>query len=273
MSDKLHWSLGDSNAMVKRFLPEGISAAASTLPQDGFEPAADWENSYDVVYAGPQPLGKDDRLYYGSLRIGARFEKDRLNLKIRGIRQLQQDFRFERQHLQAECSCHRDHLFSLKEGAVWSLGNRLKNQRDPVTRPYAKIDESGRVRSGKIEKKNAAGEWYTYRTLDPGTPVVSDWALLAAVQVLPRDREFKFGYFAQLERFSPEHRIKFLETVRARFGDRDVSLHGYVQTGRGVTPYFYWVDDHGRLLFARFALAALVYSQNPRLEKEAKHDI
>ena len=272
MSDKLHWSFDDSPILTKKVFAEGFSANETTLPQSAFDSSADWENSYDVIYAGPQDFSKDDYVYYGSLRVGVRFEKERLTLSVRGIRQLNQDYRCERQYLQAESVCRRDDLFSVEEGAPWSLRLRLKNQRDPATKPYAEMDETGCVQQDGIEKNTFAGKRYTYRISNSGQPVVSDWALLASVQTLPRDREFQFGYFQQLERYAAGHRIRFLETIQASFGGHDMTLHGYAQTGPGITPSFYWVDDHGRLLIARFALSALVYNSNPRLEKEAAHD-
>lgn len=272
MGDKLHWSFNDSPMLVNKVFPEGFSAAQSTLPGGAFDPASDWENAYDVVYPGPQDFSEDKQTYYGSLRITAQFKKDRIALGVRGIRQSGQDYREERQHMQADSICRRDPLFSLKADENWNLQLRLKNQVDPATKPYAAMNETGRLQSGKLEKQAAAGDWYTYRTVASGMPVVSDWALLAAVQTLPRDREFTFGYFQQLERFSPGHRIHFMETFAARFGDHDITLHGYAQTGPDIIPSYYWVDDHGRLLIARFALSMLVYNSNPRLEKIAAND-
>jgi len=270
--DKLHWSFCDNAIMLNEVFPRGFSAEESTLPKSAFNPVEDWENSYDVVYAGPNDFTEDNKIYYGSLRIKAAFKKDRVNLNVRGIRQLQQNYRFERQHTQAEFTCCRDNLFSLKKDAVWSIKNNLKNRKDPATKPYAKIDETGRLLSDKIEKKTHSGKWFTYRKIDPKIPVVSDWALLAAIQKLPRDKVFKFGYFPQLERFASGHRIRFLESFRARFGKHEINLHGYAQTGPGITPFFYWVDDNGRLLIARFALSAIVYNPDPRVEKEGRND-
>jgi hypothetical protein len=271
MRDKFHWSFS-GGSIFKKIFREGFSADESSLPQGDFDPGADWENSYDVVYVGPQSFTKDAHVYFGSLRVGAEFKIDRVNHNVSGIRQLNQDFNCERQHLQAECVCKRDELFSLKEGSVWRVENHLKNQRDPATLPYGRIDETGRLKPGRIEKTNAAGKWYNYRTIDAKVPVVSDWAMMAAVGSLRRNREYKFGYFPQLERFNAGHKICFVETFQARFGDRDIRLHGYAQTGPGITPSFYWVDDHGRLLIARFAVSAIVYNPKPLVERQSQHD-
>ena len=275
MSDKLHWSFGDSLVLREKIFPEGFSAPKSTLPAEAFSPAANWENAYDLVYTGTdeQYIKKNCYAYFGSLRIGAQFEKDRLHLKVQGIRQMQEQEPHERQHLEAESTCRRDALFSLEDGAAWNLRLRLKHVLDVTTKPYSQMDETGRFQQGRIEKRSDSGDWRTYRTTSSEFPLVSDWALLAAVQSLPRDQEFRFGHFQQLERYCPGHRIRFLETFAARFGDNEITLHGYAHTGQGITPRFYWVDDHGRLLIARFTLSALVYNPNPHLEKEALNDI
>ena len=54
MSDVLHWSFDDNVMLRKTVFPEGFSAAESTLPTEAFDPSLDWENSYDLVYSGPQ---------------------------------------------------------------------------------------------------------------------------------------------------------------------------------------------------------------------------
>lgn len=272
MADRLHWSFADSFTMVEKALPETLSAAKSTLPQGPFDPEADWQNSYDIVYTGFQPFAEDNKVYYGSLHIACRHDADRTRLNMHGVCQLQNWFKFERQHWRATCLCRRDMLYSLQPGSTWTVESRLKNQHDPATEPYAQFAEEGRLESGKIQKKTAAGEWYDYRAVPDTLPVVSNWALCAAVQILGRQQEYGFGYLAQLERFAPDHRIRYFETFDARFRDHDVTLHGYVQAGRGITPSFYWVNDQGRLLLARFALSALIYNPSPRVDKETAND-
>ena len=274
MSDKLHWSFDDNYNLVKRVFPEGFSAPESTLPAGTFSPDADWENSYDLVYTGPPDAGTDAHVYYGSLRIKAGFKKEQVNLAVTGIVQQNNSFKFERQHFQAECTCRNEMFFPLSENTPWTVNLFLKNRIDPATRPFAQMIEEGRLVPGRIEKKDAGGRWYTYRTVDAGTPVVSDWALLASVHAVPRKKqEISFGYFHELERYTAGHQIHFLETLDASFGGREIKLHGYVQTGRGIPPYYYWVDDSGRLLMARYALSMLVYNANPRLEQEARNDV
>lgn len=272
MKNNLHWSFGDSSILVNKVFPEGFSADPGTLPSSaGFNPQGEWENTYDVVYAGCQPFTKNAHVYFGSLRIARKMENEDVLLTVSGIRQLQQDYQMERQRLQVKSVCRNDNLLSLKDGTDWSLHLQLENQKDPKTRPFAKMTETGRFQNRVIEKKSAAGSWYTYRTVNAGLSVVSDWSLLASVQTLPKDRTFRFEYFPQLESCASGHQIRFFETFKARFGDRDVLLHGYVQTGPGILPVFYWTDESGRLLIARYALMTLIYNARPYMEREVYH--
>ncbi|AQQ71580.1 hypothetical protein SMSP2_01956 [Limihaloglobus sulfuriphilus] len=271
MEDKLHYSFSDRGILEKVF-NDGFSAQESTLPEGGFDPESDWENSYDVIYTGPQDFTNESYIYYGSLRINTVFDKGGVIVKAAGIRQLEQNFNRERQHLHVRAECNRDRLFSLKDGSEWTLEAELKNQLDPAAAGFKKIKETGRLGRGRIQKKNAKGKWQTYAQTDPAIPVVSDWSLLAAVQLMPRSGEYSFNYFPQLERFHTGHSIRFLEIFQARFGGREVTLHGYAQSGEGITPFYYWVDDHGRLLIARFALSAFVYNSNPCVERQAQND-
>lgn len=272
MDDRLHWSFGDGPNLRGKVFPEGFSADDSSLPRDIFDPMENWENAYDVIYTGPPHFEEDNKVYYGSLRLSQKHIDCRVKLRVHGIRQLQQHYRWERQHLEAEMVCNGDALYSLAKDTPWRIRLRLKNQYDPETQPFAPLDETGRLRDGGIEKQAADGSWYTYQSIGLGMPVVSDWALLAAVQQMPPFPEFRFAQLQQLERYFGDQRIRYLELFEARFGEQEVPLHGYVHTGKGMIPSYYWVDEHGRLLIARYALTTLVYNAHPRLEEVAKDD-
>lgn len=272
MVDRLHWSFADGPILASKVFPEGFSAVDSTLPAQEFSPQHDWENTYDVVYTGPPSFTQDSQVYYGSLTLTAKYEKNRVHLQAKGIRQLNQDFATEYQYLQAESICNCDKLHSLRSDSKWSVRTQLKNQLNPATKSYGQLEETGRLIPGKIEKMDAAGKMYVYRTVAPDVPIVSDWALLAAVAGLDRGPQHQFSYFKHLESFSLGHTVTFLETFSARFGKREINLHGYVHTGPSIAPSFYWVDDFGRLLIARFSLSMLVYNPRPLLERISRNE-
>ena len=273
MAEQRHWSFDDALMLREKVFPEGFAAPETTLPSGPFNPAADYEASYDFVYCANKLIfNTDERCYYGSLRLKTEFKRAAVDFSVKSIRQTGQDFRQERQHVQAEFTTRNDELFSLKPGSEWTFLTKRSNAMDPTTSQYVGYAEKGRLSNGAIEKTNAKGQGF--RFAETGSlPVSTNWSLIAAVQLLARDRSFDFGCFQELERFFPGHQIQFYKTIEAQFGANTVALHGYVQKGPGILPQFYWVDDAGRLLIARFAMGMLVYNANPRLEKMAAEDL
>ena len=265
MSDVLHWSFDDNVMLRKTVFPKGFSAAESTLPTGAFDPASDWENSYDLVYSGPQDFTEPNKYIYGSLRLGAKFSGDSVRLTVNSVRQMGQNFPVEREFLTTAFDCSRDALFSLKDPSNWKIEAETRNVQSAQAAPFRNYFQKGSLNKNRIYKKGGSGRSYLYRDAGSG-PVACNWGLLAAVQTLPRDRRFSFFYFEDLERCYSGHSIAFLEDFEAEFGGRKVMLHGYTHKGAGLIPSYYWVDDSGRLLIARFGLAMLVYNANPEID-------
>lgn len=267
MSDVYHWSFDDNVMLRNTIFPKGFSAAESTLPTGPFDPASDWENSYDLVYSGPQDFTEPYKYIYGSLRLGAAFSDGTVRLTVNSVRQTGQNFKHEREFLTTAFDCNRDELFSLKDPSSWTLKAETRNIQSASAAPYRNYFQKGSLSKSRIYKKGMAGSSFLYRTTE-GAPVVSNWSLLAAVQTMPRERRFAFSYFEDLERLFPGHSIAFLEDFEAEFGGRRVMLHGYTHKGTGIIPSYYWVDDSGRLLIARFGLSMLVYNANPTIDSQ-----
>jgi hypothetical protein len=265
MSDVLHWSFDDNVMLQKTIFANGFSAADSTLPTGPFDPSADWENSYDLVYSGPQDFTEPNKYIYGSLRLGAQFSKDSVRLTVNSVRQTGQNFKHEREFLTTAFDCNRDALFSLKDTSSWKLEAETRNVQTASAAPFRNYFQKGSLDKGRIYKKGISGSSYLYREAE-AEPIVSNWALLAAVQALPRDRRLSFSYFEDLERFFPGHSVAFLQDFEATFDGRKVMLHGYTHKGPGIIPSYYWVDDSGRLLIARFGLSMLVYNAKPEID-------
>ncbi len=267
MSDVLHWSFDDNAMLRETIFSKGFSSAESTLPSGAFDPSADWKNSYDLVYSGPQGFTEPNKVVYGALRLGATFAGDRVRLTVSSVRQTGQHFSKEREFLTTAFDCNRDALFSLRAPSSWKLEAETRNVQSAQAAPFRNYRLKGSFKDGKLWKKGKVGQAYLYRE-SKGEPVVANWALLAAVQSMPRDRRFAFSYFEDLERFSAGHSIAFLEEFEAQFGGRKVMLQGYSHKGPGIIPSYYWVDDSGRLLIARFGLSMLVYNPNPVIDSQ-----
>ena len=270
-ADRLHWSFSDGPNLTKVVFPEGFSSEESTLPTGDFDPLTDWEQSYDVVYPGygDTPSNNPAQIYFGSIRMAAKHEGNRVFLKVREVRQLGQDFSVERQMLEARLTCSREPLYPLAASRSWSVKTRIINSLDPATKGFAVLDQSGRLSRERIEWKHPRNGWIAGEDVGK-RPLVCDWGLLAAVQALPQEHlSIEFTQLQALERLNRRQTLSFLGLFSARFGGREVSLTGFVQRGEGMLPSFFWVDAQGRLLIARYGMYALIYNPNPRLEGEA----
>jgi len=268
MNDILHWSFDDNVMLRETIFPNGFSATESTLPLETFDLSSDWENVYDLVYIGPQDFKELNKIVYGSLRLGAKFSGDTVRLSVSGVRQMGQNFSKEREFFTTAFDCNRDVLFSLKDPASWKLAAETRNVQSIQAAPYRNYLLKGSLNKGRIYKKGARGGSFLYRKTK-GEPIVCNWALLAAVQSMPRDRRFHFSLFEDLERFVPEHSIVFFKDFEARFGGRKRMLHGYTHKGPGIIPSYYWIDGSGRLLMARFGLSMLVYNPTPIIDAQS----
>ncbi len=275
MKDRLHWSFGDNATLTDMMFPMGFSAPQSTLPDAPFNPKQNWENRYDVIYAGTRAAKDIAKAIYGSLHVKANFNAEGVRMEIESVRQTGQHFSHERAFTKTAYSCRRDALFSLKPDSHWMVQTELKNIKKPEVAPYNRYQFKGAYNYGKdgsgktlIRKKGKQGQPYVYREVDPDVSLVPNWSVLAAVQSLPRDQAYAFDYFEDLERLLPGHSVKSIGDYEARFGSRSIRLHGYAQKGYGLLPTFYWVNDAGRLLIVRYGMYLLIYNANPIIDSE-----
>ncbi|MGB0419410.1 MAG: hypothetical protein ACPGF8_07450 [Opitutales bacterium] len=266
MKDILHWSFGDNVMLKETIFQMGFSAPQSTLPDGPFDPKQNWENRYDVIYSGLQGFKDIGKIVYGSLHLKLNYQADSARLEVASVRQTGQNFVHERAFTKTAYSCQRDALFSLKPDSHWMVQTELKNIKKPEAAPYNQYQFKGAYNKNLIHKKGTQGQPYVYRRTSPDVPVVPNWSVLAAVQNLPRDQAYTFDYFEDLERLLPGHSIKSIGDFEARFGGRPVRLHGYAQKGYGLLPTFYWVNEAGRLLIARYGMYLLIYNSNPIID-------
>jgi hypothetical protein len=275
LTHTLHWSF-TGHPHIQEAMALGFGATPSTLPSGPFDPRGDWELAYDIMPNAPRgrntPGIADDR-YLGSLRLGLTAGGATRRLSAREIRQSGGDgFTEERMFTEAECECSNQPLLPLAEGGTWKIDTVLRQVHDPQSRPYARHVQEGRVREGRIEKNSHGSGWYPASGAPTGAPLVSDWALMAALTALPCEGEFRFDLIRQLETFYPGQKLKALGPFDAKFGPNAVRLHGYAHTGEGTLPSFYWVDDTGRMVLAVTALNYYLHNPKPRLEQEPLHE-
>jgi hypothetical protein len=75
-----------------------------------------------------------------------------------------------------------------------------------------------------------------------------NWALFDAAARLPREPfdPIDFTLIDHFDQVKPEQRLVFRRVLDTAVAGRDVRLYGFDQTGRGVMPWTYWVDEEGR---------------------------
>ena len=59
-----------------------------------------------------------------------------------------------------------------------------------------------------------------------------------------------FDLLEGLRLSKPRHRLFYRGVYPIKMDGRDIPLHCFVQLGRGILPYEYWLDDRNRLLAA-----------------------
>ncbi len=162
---------------------------------------------------------------------------------------------------------------------------------------YTTRDAKGQVVPGTAFEKRARCDGETVTVSDKlaartfkltQSPVLS-WALFEAVQRLPRESfdPLRFTLIDEFDLPKPNQSIRYRNRLTVRLGGKrvqreqwrrlekgrvrrtrwereggtDTVLHSYTHTGDGILPWVYWVDDSGRLLFARAGLKAFIMKE------------
>ena len=271
--------------------PSGVfslDAAAKALegfqaPAGPFDPNAAWENVYSVLTLAS--LSQAVRAHpVGKLTVRKTLASDdRIRLSIRDDRPLPGHWR---RTTHGELVCSNDLLATPAE---WTLRFETRDQAGDLLR------ELGGEKSGVLEPGSIVlGAGDSHRRIAVRGAVTSSYSLFDAVQraargdLLPQ----QFTLLDHLDQVKPDHRLAFRSTEVLRLGTRSVirqvrrplergvvlepvrqltggtatTLHAYEQTGDGIIPIVYWVDDLGRLLFVVSGLEAYVISRSTSVQ-------
>jgi len=142
--------------------------------------------------------------------------------------------------LDAEVACLKDELAS---PVRWRLSSRLTGA-DGSIRSELSTDERAVVRGDAVHIETAG------RTVQRriSHPMTSDWDLFEAVQRLEHEKEtnLRFGLLEGLSVFKEEQHL-VCSGNRAQAPGESTLRHRCVQTGRGILPSEYWIDEKYRL--------------------------
>ena len=130
----------------------------------------------------------------------------------------------------------------------WSFRTRVLDEAGRAI-PDAGLSRRAAVENGKL--RVTTGEDRT-RTCPLDGPYTVNWALFDAVGRLPRGRfePIRFTLVDHFDQIKPGQTLVFRRALDASLAGRTVRLYGFDQTGRGVMPWTYWVDEKGRVVVA-----------------------
>lgn len=241
-------------------------------PAADFDPAGAWVNCYDIWECSQ-----------GTAKLGAmRIERTPLeNGRVKLDVTFRKTAKAGTMRAQMSVECLADELST----PVRWQGQTVSHDAGGVAIEDTLIRETGELVDGQLLV--SIGQTTTRTPV--GGPVALDWCLFDAVQRLPGETLGPLS-FTLVDRLShqvkPDQRLTFRSAptvelggrrvwreekqelergtvyrpVPAREGAVPVALRAYDQTGRGIVPIVYWVDESGRLLLVLSGLFGYVYN-------------
>lgn len=142
--------------------------------------------------------------------------------------------------LEAVITCDADDLNSLRKWTLHSHHTTIRGGREPLS----ELDEKGRCDGGRIQIESGN---YKYG-FNAKNPVVTQWTVLDfLVQKANPALNVTFDLLQDLSLFKPNQSLIYdgITPVKLRDG-KTVTLQTYAQTGQGILPTHYLLDDQGR---------------------------
>ena len=98
------------------------------------------------------------------------------------------------------------------------------------------------------------------RVLKVSGPLATNWGLFDAVQRLAPKDTHRFTVLEEMDLIKPNQQLSAGESATFH----DLRLTSYEQTGDGVLPFHYWLDDQHRVLFVLSGQRAYIYDAEAR---------
>ncbi len=186
----------------------------------------------------------------GSLEIVRRGGKSRVRYEVA------QETRFGGLDniLEAEIICATDELNTLRSWEIRTHNKLPKGEKLDLS----EMSETGEVKAGRIRVKGGATEY----DFTAANPVVSQWTLLdfVARRASP-STSASFDLLQDLSLFKANQELVFDGTTDVPMaGERTVKLATYSQTGEGVLPIHYLLDEQRRVQLVTQSLVSWALS-------------
>jgi len=225
-----------------------LEAVTKLSPTPGnFNPAGNWTHSYRIwTCHGYRESGNENTGFLRIERIGNSGGTFLLNVHQEIV---QTDVIVH--ILDGTIKCRNNQLASPVE---WKLQSRF-------------IGTDGRNIPKLLSNDDGKSAKRTERT-------TSDFCLFEAVQRLAYNKDISMS-FDLLEGMSlkkQDHRLSYSSVTPLKMDGRDISLHCFIQTGSGILPYEYWLDDRHRLLAVTSMNKAYILDEQAEqiIKREAK---
>jgi len=227
---------------------KGLTQSYIPPPLERFDPEGSWTQSFAMYWLIPR----------GAIKVGevtlVRSAKSS-NGFVLGVQPRRFSVSGFSQFVRAELHCENN---SLASPVSWVFDSKLaRNEHD---RPYLQSGRrsSGVIRDGVLIIRD---KLRTSRTALSGA-YGSEWALMEAVQRLPREHTpaMEYTLIKQFGTLEPAHTLTYRDQVTVPLKKGSLKLHSYCDVGRAVIPTTYWVDEHDRLAFVCTGLQ--VYALN-----------
>ncbi len=222
-------------------LKMGMFRGFPPTPQD-FDPKGNWINTYRIWGChGYLNSGNRD---VGYLQIEKSLKDDPVEYSITVTQELIQTHGIVNQ-IQAEITCNLDPLAA---PVSWNLISRFIGPDGKEKKELTLKEKVVYISKGDLLEVHTGAKQFTRKVK---SPLTSDWTLFAAVQelpYLPEESKHEFHVLEGLSLLKEDHRLSFQGIHEVKIADQDVPLNQFEQTGRGVLPYAYWLDDQHRLV-------------------------
>lgn len=142
--------------------------------------------------------------------------------------------------IEAQITCNADDWNSLREWKVRFYSHQPRGGVDPLS----ELRETGRCRKGRIDI-DSGNYRYGYSARHA---VVTQWTVLDfLIRKADPAVNAAFDLLQDLSLFKPSQTLGYDGETRVQVkGDRAVTLQTYAQTGEGILPIHYLLDDQGR---------------------------
>ena len=210
-------------------------------PPDGdFDPTREWSLHYARHALIPGRDGSPGGGQVGSLHIKHTPEKERVRLNVSEVEKAGSTTLTT----STAITCSSDVLLTPRH---WSVSCHWET---PLT--VVKTDEMNQQHKGRIEGNELVFNGAKERRSRAPQKWTSNWNLFAAIQRMPfnPDTTHRFDLLESLDLLKPDQRIVYAGKHPLTLGDKKLNLHVFEQTGRGVMPWHWWLDEKHRVVLA-----------------------